>query len=675
MSSRIKKFFVSFLICITLFNFFQKEISYAQVYYNNYSVNKTFPSSMVIANERAIPLAIPLISEYAVPAVLNIVAVCVLGIAIHDNSQITNDYVQQLLTGIQANGDSPGVVDYVKEKIQGLHPATVGYLVMAGAGADNAKVEEEMEDAGWNPQFIKEVKEELTGGGGGNGSSGKNPKGKITMAGIKKFGALALMTVSFIGGLFTLLKNTVSGGEQDLTFGKIFGGLGTKYRMIPLLAGESGKTTGTGTFNMKYGKDLNMDLVQQVYIKMGRVKLYNYGWDGVVYRQEYKLKSINGGKEFLFLVFIGKALSPNQYIDTEWDGLTYGFYELDEFGNIVKNSIHNMYNNYLDVERLEMANSTVPKLGTSLAKITSNGDYTGFAYMRNKIKSALGADLFPALPADYNFMVEGKYSPNVDLFCDFSKGLSGTYNNLWQSINGEPVLKDFAQDGNYTVAFPNSGINAGKDFFSSNYPPGTCILTSTSGNVGQTIKDKLDNKGEVYKEGSSSVSIDTKVDSPSGTDLDKAFPNVGDVTIPKPDSGTDSKPDSKPDDGTGTGTVEGELAPPFSPPSIKVPEFNPIDLNFEPLKLNLADMTEKFPFSLPWDFHRLVTGLGGAVARSNRSIRRSAENAPLFEIELLNTKFELDFTPFVPIMGIIKFFVGISFVVILMLITKKLTQG
>lgn len=646
-----KKFFIVLLTVLVLNMSLNREVVLAYDQYNQIQLERTYPQTSVVTNTRAVALALPLVSEYAVPAVLNVAMVFVMGLSIADQTQVTTDFMSRFETGTLNTFDNSKIVDYVKKQIQKLHPATIGYLIMAGAGADNAGVEQELEDAGWSPQFIKNVKEELTGGGGTGGSSGQDPKGKISLESLKKFGVLGLMTFSFLGALYKLITDNQVMSSNDTHFGSILGFGSTAYRSIPLLPGEAGKTTGTGSFNMKYGKDLNMDLVSQVHIQMGRVKLYNYGWDGVVYKQEYKLKSIANGKEFLFVVFIGKALSPNQYVDKEWDGVTYGFYELDELGNIIEDSIHNMYNNRLDVSRLEMMNSTVPQRGTQLYRITGLEDHTGFAYMRNKIRECLGADLFPSLALDYNFLVNGKYSIAVDLFCDFSKGVTGTYNNLWQSIEGEPVLNDFSISGNYQVAFPNAGIPTGNGLVTNIHgPEGIFVAGITGASVGQKWKDKIDNKEEVYTQGSSSSSIDTSLDIPTNEELDQAFPDVGNPAIPKPDEGTDTE--TPPDTGTDA---------PAMPDFGSIPDAK---ININPLLTAMTNFTERFPFSLPWDVERLI--------KNTFTLAQSSAEAPVIIVPIVDLEVKMDFNLFNALASIVRGFVYIEFLYGLILLTRKL---
>lgn len=165
---------------------------------------------------------------------------------------------------------------------------------------------------------------------------------------------------------------------------------------------------------------------------------------------------------------------------------------------------------------------------------------------------------------------------------------------------------------------------------------------------------KIDNPGVSYVP-------DTGTGNPPDTGTENP-PDTG--TENPPDTGTENPPDTGTENPPDTGTDY-----PSIPSTINIPGFDGFKINFEPLTVSFDKFTNKFPFSIPWDFKRVVS----AFTEKSKSKAYSGK-APVFEIPVLKNKMKLDLTPFVPLANLCKIFVGVGFTVILMLLTKKMTQ-
>ncbi|MCE4701873.1 hypothetical protein LVU67_19515, partial [Clostridioides difficile] len=98
--------------------------------------------------------------------------------------------------------------------------------------------------------------------------------------------------------------------------------------------------------------------------------------------------------------------------------------------------------------------------------------------------------------------------------------------------------------------------------------------------------------------------------------------------------------------------------PPIDPPVI--PDIPAVDINFSPLWESMKNIKNKFPFSLPWDIFNLFIGFDVEPV------------APKWELPVLNNKVVLDFSNFDEWANIVKFFVYVSFLISLIVISNKL---
>lgn len=127
------------------------------------------------------------------------------------------------------------------------------------------------------------------------------------------------------------------------------------------------------------------------------------------------------------------------------------------------------------------------------------------------------------------------------------------------------------------------------------------------------------------------------------------------LDVQKPQLGTENSPSPGP--GPGTETGPGTENSPGDDFDFTFPSFGD-SINFEPLYA--TGITEKFPFSLPWDIQRII-GVFNVKAV-----------APKFEVPLLSEKIELDLTKFDELASIVRFFVLIGFIVCLIFISTRL---
>ena len=462
----MKKKIISFILVLTIFTTTLHKLGIAKVYADNDNImqmTEIDESLIYTPNERSAVLVSSLISTYAVPVAINVATVGIIGLGIAQT--IDPMQVRTLLTGL-GKGTNTNVKNYFQEKIASMHMATVGYLVLAGAyGTDTfSDVEGEMEESGWTPQFIQSVKDDIGGGSSGGDSGDQEPKNKIDWKSMVKYGVTALLTSTFLIGVWNFIKNILSdtsvSGSTDGTFPPLLGVTSTPYRWVDLPVGSSTKYTANNAFKIRASADLNMNLVEQVKIYMYPVQLYNYGWEGSVHYQEYLLKGLDGTK-FVFTVFIGKALSPNQYSDMQSDGLAYIFYQLNDDMTPYLMSEHNFQNYRVDTERLSIdakmtsylkSKGFIPYTSSyNMSALGDSSDWLAFTEMRERIKTALGTDLFPEIASDVTM---NPFSPSSLSFVDLSKGVPGTYNNKWEPIEGVDIIPSF-DSGSFDVTLPS----------------------------------------------------------------------------------------------------------------------------------------------------------------------------------------------------------------------------
>ena len=129
------------------------------------------------------------------------------------------------------------------------------------------------------------------------------------------------------------------------------------------------------------------------------------------------------------------------------------------------------------------------------------------------------------------------------------------------------------------------------------------------------------------------------------------LPNTPPFEVSEPITNPNPNPNPNPDNGEGSGEGSGEGNFPSFPNMGDSLDFSP---------LYLSNITEKFPFSLPWDFKRIIDMFDVEPV------------APKFEVPLVTETIEIDFSYFEDWAMIIRFFIIIIFTSTLIFISTKL---
>ena len=146
------------------------------------------------------------------------------------------------------------------------------------------------------------------------------------------------------------------------------------------------------------------------------------------------------------------------------------------------------------------------------------------------------------------------------------------------------------------------------------------------------------------------------------------LPNEGSVTVPNtnglivPGADTPFNPSIPDVNNPSVPDVNNPSIPDVNNPSIDgiLPSFPSFgdSLDFSPMYL--TNVTEKFPFSLPWDIGRLIKKFDVEPV------------APVFEVPIVSETITLDLTEFSELASIVRFFVLIGFILALIFISTKL---
>lgn len=296
-------------------------------------------------------------------------------------------------------------------------------------------------------------------------------------------------------------------------------GIGSSYSFRYLNFNANDPKQTYGLYNIAAGHDLNMSFVDKVQITRSNVQQYNYGWDGLHWTQQYYMKQAKDGLMYMIVFSIGKALSPNQKTDYKHDGLSFGLYQVNELGEVVKGNANNVYYRTAD-NRL---NNLVPSIGTNLYKGSSIG--VDFGKLRDICVDLWGADVFPNVPDVWNLGFDCVSESNR--LVDYSKNEPGVYDNAW-NYKGNPI---FPVPGDDTeIKFPTLKPGQGVDVYNPQIPGATwgdLFPPSTYPNGG-TITTPGDFVGNPSIPGDDILNPDIPdVDNP---DID--VPDVPDVDVP-----------------------------------------------------------------------------------------------------------------------------------------------
>ena len=484
---------------------------------------------------------------------------------------------------------------------------------------------------------------------------------------LKKYGVTNLFTLDNInklasgGGVFSYPSINATTGVCSV-------GISSSRRLVPF-------KKANGDYASQYmavpmGLDIDMSVVKEVDVIMLPLDNYNYGWEASNFVQVYKMQV--GSKFYEFRVSIVKSLSPNQRVDSEIDGLGFGFYEVDSMGKIITDSPVNCYR----VSSSKIDANYIPTVyGTDLFHYASTSP-TGvagvnFGKLRSICADVFGKDIFAHIPNEdvYNFWDSTlNWVTGRDIrITDYSKANEGKYNNKWEPIGGVINIPDM---GGQDVYFPQTwepGAGADVDFPYDNTKP----IPVPEGGVVSRPGDFTSNPGISFP--------NTDVLNP---------PYVGDTDVPDvdvPDTdipGTDNPDIDIPDNpGIDVPDFPNDI-PPFQVPGLDI-KFNPID--FTPI-INIGDtLKSKFPFSLPFDFYNIINTF---LNKSRESARlRNLErakylgedsevyaggNAPIFKIPMPGSEqMYLDFSMFNPVAEVVRIFVAIGYSICLVLLLRK----
>ena len=488
----------------------------------------------------------------------------------------------------------------------------------------------------------------------------------VTLEDLKTFGVTNLFTLDFVntlaqGGSFA--RPTInSGGVTNV------GSSASSSRYVQY-KNSKGEYAGQ-PMRIPMANDINMSLVSEVDIIMMPTESYNYGWDASNFIQVYKFKV--GEKFYELRVSIVKSLSPNQRLDNYIDGLGIGFYEVDNLGKLIKDSLANTY--FISSSKIDA--EYIPTIGTNCYTSASNSP-TGvagidFGKFRSICADFLGKELFTNMPDDVLFLDTGTSKTWHDgywyRFADYSKALEGKYDKEWNPIGGLINIPDM---GGKDVYFPETWEpGAGSPDMDFPYNPGATIPVPNGGVITKP-GDITSNPGISYPDAGilnpPYVGDVPDVDNP---DIDVPDVDVPDVDVPDVDIPSIDIPNFPND------------IPKFEIPGLDI-TFNPID--FTPI-INIGEtLKEKFPFSLPFDFYKIVNMF---LTKSRESARqRNLERAkyldegvegyaggvaPIFKVPMPgNHNMYLDFAMFDPIAEVCRLFVAIGYSICLVFILRK----
>ena len=279
------------------------------------------------------------------------------------------------------------------------------------------------------------------------------------------------------------------------------------------------------------------------------------------------------------------------------------------------------------------------KIGDDLSNVMGNNDIVAgeiFISIRNGDRYAtLGADAY------LNGEIVKGWGRSVSYGAEATVYLYTYGDYKYFYVNGGQVLAYYSPSATSTVVGNVGSYDWNKVKDKIKEDDDDRVTVGVPGNVGNLVGENVDVWNPSY-------------DLPVGGLV--TFPNVAnpsielDNTTTFPLTGTNEGVGEGTDTGTGEGVGEGTG-------SITFPSFGD-SIDFSPLAS--SGITEKFPFSLPWDLGRLL------------GIFDVQPTAPIFKFPILGQSLVIDLTIFDEWASIGRFFVSISYVVFLIFITTKL---
>jgi hypothetical protein len=226
-----------------------------------------------------------------------------------------------------------------------------------------------------------------------------------------------------------------------------------------------------------------------------------------------------------------------------------------------------------------------------------------------------------------------------------------------------PVFKDGTIQVKYSMDdFGDMYLNTGltpSDAINLPYTPGSYAPSGLDGVLNK------DGSADIYTPGNLDSLVGNDVSMPNATDnvytpgKTITYPNVanpavdvsGSLDIPLAKDTAMEGTNEGAMEGTTEGTMEGEWSNVFPPWGEGI--------NFKPVTQNLK-FADRFPFCLPSDLKNII------------EVFNVAPKAPKFTVNIVTEKIEIDLTQFNVWANIIRFFIAISFVACLIVITRRL---
>ncbi|EOY7154961.1 hypothetical protein ACQD52_003798 [Clostridioides difficile] len=284
---------------------------------------------------------------------------------------------------------------------------------------------------------------------------------------------------------------------------------------------------------------------------------------------------------------------------------------------------------------VDLKNYSAPfELSFSNFKVTCEVDSGSSGTVAIYIPYEDGSGFFRCAGYYTNLTLLDKYTINSIKIQGYKTILDITYYMLPSQWN--PSGSDYRKT--YTSEKPLVGV-----FYDLPYVPGSYDWDGKVGNVGS---DGLD----IYVPGNANdlVGVPSSDVFVGENNPPYDLPSSGVVTVPKVENPSIDVGDNV--------VIPGDsvVDPPITP------DIPAVDINFSPLWESMKNIKNKFPFSLPWDIYSLFVGFDVEPV------------APRWELPILNNKVVLDFSNFNEWANIVKFFVYISFLVSLIVISNKL---
>lgn len=295
------------------------------------------------------------------------------------------------------------------------------------------------------------------------------------------------------------------------------------------------------------------------------------------------------------------------------------------------------------------------------------GNYSGLPIMLSSLKNATGGILvMPGYNGTFGKFTITRTSSKFSVL----NNITGSPYSL--TLDASKKMYIYATLTSYNVPFLRGVLDHGTRLehfvygdVVSEYDSSICYYPETSSydwdnNISANVKnDKLDvyvpgNAGSLVGVGSSDVVYNPSLNPSLNPPYELPTDGVVDFPLVENPSVDIDKDSAIPNDGVSNPDIPSNPDVPFFPP---FPSFGD-SLDFSPMYL--SGITEKFPFSLPWDVGRILDKFDVSPV------------APKFEFPILGESLVIDLTIFDEWANIGRFFVLIGFVVFLIFTSTRL---